>query len=206
MAEFVHAANCAIEAGLDGVELHAANGYLLHQFLAPSSNVRTDSYGGSPTRRARLVIEVAEAVSAAIGADRVGMRISPAHNIQGVLEEDPTDAAATYNALVDGIAPLGLAYLSVLGEPSSPLVQDLRARFGGPVIVNSGFSTVTGLDDVEKIIDGDLAELVAVGREYLANPDLAERWRTGAALNEPNPATFYGGAAEGYTDYPALGA
>jgi 2,4-dienoyl-CoA reductase-like NADH-dependent reductase (Old Yellow Enzyme family) len=204
VAEFVHAAECAIEAGLDGVELHAANGYLLHQFLAPSSNQRTDGYGGSPANRARLVIEVAEAVSAAIGADRVGIRISPAHNIQGVLEQDPTDVAAVYGGLVDALAPLGLAYLSVLGDPSSELVRDLRARFEGPVIVNSGFSQVTTLDEVERILDEDLADLVAVGREFIANPDLTQRWRTGAELNEPNPDTFYGGGAEGYTDYPTL--
>ncbi|HEX8489157.1 MAG TPA: alkene reductase [Propionibacteriaceae bacterium] len=204
VSEFVHAAECAIEAGLDGVELHAANGYLLHQFLAPSSNQRTDGYGGSPANRARLVIEVAEAVSAAIGADRVGIRISPAHNIQGVLEQDPADVAAVYGGLVDALAPLGLAYLSVLGDPASDLVRDLRARFDGPVIVNSGFSQVTTLDEVERILDEDLADLVAVGREFIANPDLTERWRTGAELNEPNPDTFYGGGAEGYTDYPTL--
>ena len=204
VAEFVHASRCAIEAGLDGVELHAANGYLLHQFLAPSSNQRTDSYGGSPANRARLVIEVAQAVAEAIGAERVGMRISPAHNIQGVLEEDPADVAATYGTLVDAIAPLGLAYLSILGDPASELVQDLRTRFGGPLIVNSGFASVTTLEDVQQVVDGGLADLVAVGREFLANPDLAERWQTGAPLNEPDTATFYGGGAEGYTDYPTL--
>jgi 2,4-dienoyl-CoA reductase-like NADH-dependent reductase (Old Yellow Enzyme family) len=204
VAEFVHAAECAIAAGLDGVELHAANGYLLHQFLAPTSNVRTDGYGGTPANRARLVVEVAEAVAAAIGADRVGIRISPAHNIQGVLEQDAADVAETYGSLVDRLAPLGLAYLSVLGDPASELVRDLRARFGGPVIVNTGFASVTTLEEVQHIIDADLGDLVAVGREYIANPDLAERWRTGAPLNEPNPDTFYGGGAEGYTDYPTL--
>jgi 2,4-dienoyl-CoA reductase-like NADH-dependent reductase (Old Yellow Enzyme family) len=204
VAEFVHAAESAIEAGLDGVELHAANGYLLHQFLAPSSNQRTDGYGGSPAHRARLTIEVAEAVSAAIGADRVGIRISPAHNIQGVLEEDAADVAETYGLLVDAIAPLGLAYLSVLGDPASDLVRDLRARFDGPLIVNSGFSSMTTLDDVRRILDADLADLVAVGREFIANPDLDERWRVGAELNEPDATTFYGGGAEGYIDYPTL--
>jgi N-ethylmaleimide reductase len=204
VGEFVHAAESAVAAGLDGVELHAANGYLLHQFLAPSSNLRNDSYGGSPANRARLVIEVAEAVSAAIGPERVGIRISPAHNIQGVLEQDADDVTETYRHLVDGIAPLGMAYLSVLGDPASALVQDLRSRFGGPVIVNTGFASVTTLADVQRILDQDLAELVAVGREYIANPDLAERWRSGAPLNEPNPDTFYGGGAEGYIDYPTL--
>ncbi|MFI5426156.1 alkene reductase [Aeromicrobium sp. UC242_57] len=203
--EFVHAARSAVEAGLDGVELHAANGYLLHQFLAPSTNQRSDQYGGSPENRARLTLEIAAAVADAIGGDRVGIRISPAHNIQGVLEEDPADVAATYGHLVDGLAPLGLAYLSVLADPTTELVKDLRSRFGGVVIANTGFAQVTDLDEVKQIVDGGLADLVAVGRPFLANPDLVERWRAGAALNEPNPDTFYGGGAEGYIDYPTLG-
>jgi 2,4-dienoyl-CoA reductase-like NADH-dependent reductase (Old Yellow Enzyme family) len=200
--EFVHAARQARAAGLDGVEIHAANGYLLHQFLAPSSNTRTDAYGGSPENRARLVVEVARAVAEAIGADRVGIRISPAHNIQGVLEEDAADVAATYGHLVEEIAPLGLAYLSILADPASDLVRDLRRRFGGPVVVNTGFSAVTDLDEVEEVLARDDADLVAVGRPFLANPDLPRRWREGLPLNEPNPQTFYGGGSEGYTDYP----
>ncbi|WP_292605166.1 alkene reductase [Nocardioides sp. REDSEA-S30_B4] len=202
--DFVQAARNAVEAGVDGVEIHSANGYLLHQFLSPVSNTRTDRYGGSPEARARLSVEVTRAVAEAIGADRVGIRISPAHNIQGVLEEDPADTRATYEALVDGIADLGLAYLSMLADPRGELTQDLRRRFGGPVILNSGFSEQTTFEEVEKLLIDDLADLVAVGRPFLANPDLAERWRTGAALNEPDPATFYGGGAEGYTDYPTL--
>ena len=145
-----------------------------------------------------------EWLEAAIGAERVGIRISPAHNIQGVLEEDAADTRATYEALVDGIADLGLAYLSILADPSAELTQDLRRRFGGPVVLNSGFSEQTTVEEVEKLLADDLADLVAVGRPFLANPDLAERWRRGAALNEPDPATFYGGGAEGYTDYPTL--
>lgn len=204
VADFVHASRCAIEAGLDGVELHAANGYLLHQFLAPSSNHRTDAYGGSPAARARLAVEVARAVADAIGPERVGIRISPAHNIQGVLEEDPADTAATYAALVDGIAPLGLAYLSVLGDPRSALVQDLRRRFGGPLMINDGFGSVTDHAAAQAFLDEDLADLVAVGRAVIANPDLVERWRTGAGENTPDQETFYGGDARGYTDYPFL--
>ncbi|MBC7594583.1 MAG: alkene reductase [Kineosporiaceae bacterium] len=202
--EFVHAAESAIAAGLDGVELHAANGYLLHQFLAPSANERTDKYGGSPENRARFSVEVAKAVVDAIGADRVGIRISPAHNVQGAIESDPDDVAATYGTLVDAIAPLGLAYLSILADPQTDLFQDLRRRFGGPVIANTGFSRVTDLDEVKEIIDGDLAELVAVGRQFIANPDLVKRWKTGAELNAPDGKTFYGGGVEGYTDYPTL--
>lgn len=204
--EFVTAARNAVDAGLDGVEVHAANGYLIHQFLGQSSNTRTDAYGGSPAAHARFAIEVTRAVAAEIGADKVGIRISPAHNIQGVLEEDAAFTTATYETLLDGIKDLGLAYLSILADPRSPLVADLRARFGGPVMLNSGFGDVTDLAAVESILDDDLGDLVAVGREFLANPDLAERWRTGAGLNEPDQATFYGGGAEGYTDYPTLAA
>jgi N-ethylmaleimide reductase len=202
--DFVHAARSAVEAGLDGVELHAANGYLLHQFLAPGSNERTDEYGGSPANRARLVVEVARAVAEAIGPERVGIRISPAHNIQGATEDDPADVEATYGALVAGIAPLGLAYLSVLADPSLELVQRLRKDFGGVLIANTGFADVTTRELAQALLDEDLADAVAVGRLFLANPDLPRRWQTGADLNEPDPATFYGGGAEGYTDYPSL--
>ncbi|SCF27781.1 alkene reductase [Micromonospora mirobrigensis] len=202
--EFVQAARNAVAAGLDGVELHAANGYLLHQFLAPSSNVRTDGYGGSPEARARLVIEVTRAVADAVGADRVGIRISPAHNIQGALEEDAADVAATYGALVDAIAPLGLAYLHALADPASDLIVDLRRRFGGPFIANDGFGSVTTRADAERILDGGLGDLVAVGRNFLANPDLPRRWEIGAPLNEPDPSTFYTPGPRGYIDYPTL--
>ena len=204
--EFVQAARNAVEAGLDGVEVHGANGYLLHQFLAPSSNERTDEYGGTPENRARLTIEVVRAVADAIGADKVGLRISPAHNIQGVLETDPEETERAYTTLVEGIADLGIAYLSILGDPASDLFQTLRKGFGGIVIANSGFGEVTDLDEVKQVVDGGQADLVAVGRPFLANPDLVERWRTGAELNEPNSDTFYGGGAEGYTDYPTLDA
>jgi 2,4-dienoyl-CoA reductase-like NADH-dependent reductase (Old Yellow Enzyme family) len=202
--EFAHAARCAVEAGLDGVEIHAANGYLLHQFLAPGSNERTDEYGGSPANRARFAIEVTRAVVDAIGAERVGIRISPAHNIQGATEEDPEDVEATYTTLVDEIAPLGLAYLSALADPSLELSQRLRKDFGGVFIANDGFSSVTTRESAQAVLDDDLADAVAVGRLFLANPDLPARWRSGAALNEPNPDTFYGGGAEGYVDYPFL--
>jgi N-ethylmaleimide reductase len=206
VADFVHAARCAVEAGLDGVEVHAANGYLVHQFLAPGSNTRTDEYGGSPADRARFGIEVTRAVAEAIGPERVGIRISPAHNIQGATEEDPADVEATYTALVQGIAPLGLAYLSVLADPSLDLVQRLRKEFGGALVANDGFSSVTTREAAQALLDADLADLVAVGRLFLANPDLPARWQSGAELNEPDPDTFYGGGAEGYTDYPALSA
>jgi N-ethylmaleimide reductase len=204
VADYVHAARCAVAAGLDGVEIHAANGYLIHQFLAPGSNRRTDAYGGSPVNRARFAVEVTRAVAEAIGAERVGIRISPAHNIQGATETDPEDVEATYTALVQEVAPLGLAYISVLADPSTDLVQRLRKEFGGVLVANDGFAEMTTRESAQAVLDADLADAVAVGRLFLANPDLPERWRTGAALNEPDPATFYGGGAEGYTDYPAL--
>ncbi|WP_244927764.1 alkene reductase [Nocardioides sp. W7] len=201
---YVQAARNAVEAGLDGVEVHAANGYLIHQFLAPGANHRTDEYGGSPENRVRFALEVTRAVADAIGPERVGIRISPAHNIQGATEEDPADVAETYALLVEGIAPLGLAYLSVLADPKLDLVQDLRRSFGGVVIANDGFGEVTTREFAQEILDKDLADAVAVGRLFLANPDLPSRWQSGAELNEPNPDTFYGGGAEGYTDYPSL--
>ncbi|MCU1436218.1 MAG: NADH:flavin oxidoreductase, partial [Pseudarthrobacter sp.] len=156
MQEIVTGALNAIEAGFDGVELHSANGYLLHEFLAPNSNVRDDSYGGSPENRARFVIETVNAVVAAVGANRVGIRISPEHNVQGIAETDTADVRATYEVLVDSIAPLNLAYLSILHhEPSGELVQDLRTRFGGTFLVNTGFGVVTTREEaVALVADG----------------------------------------------------
>ena len=204
--EFAQAARNAVEAGLDGVEVHGANGYLIHQFLAPSTNRRTDAYGGSPANRARFAVEVVEAVAAAIGAERVGLRISPGNGANGAVEDDADDIEATYAALVAGIAPLDIAYLSVHTDPEQDLVKRLRKDFGGVLVANTGFAEVTSHEQARGIIDNDLADAVAVGRQFLANPDLPERWQAGAELNEPDPATFYGGGAEGYTDYPALSA
>lgn len=205
--EFVAAARRAIDAGLDGVEVHGANGYLLHQFLSPVSNQRTDAYGGSPEGRAAFVIDVTTAIAEAVGAGRVGIRLSPAHNIQDVAETDEADVRATYTALVEGIAPLGLAYLSVLhAEPEGELVQDLRARFGGAFVANSGFGRLTTKEEAVDIVARGKADAVAVGRLALANPDLVERWVGGHPENEPDPATFYAQGAVGYTDYPRLSA
>jgi 2,4-dienoyl-CoA reductase-like NADH-dependent reductase (Old Yellow Enzyme family) len=207
MQEIVTGALNAIEAGFDGVELHSANGYLLHEFLAPNSNLRDDSYGGSPENRARFVIETVNAVVAALGANRVGIRISPAHNVQGIAETDAADVRATYEVLVDSIAPLNLAYLSVLHhEPASELVQDLRARFNGTFLVNSGFGTVTTREEAASLIADGHADAVVVGRPAIANPDLARRWKESLPLNEPDPSTFYADSSKGYTDYPVYSA
>lgn len=185
------------------MELHSANGYLLHEFLAPNSNVRTDSYGGSPENRARFVIETVNAVVEALGANRVGIRISPEHNVQGIAETDAADVRATYEVLVDTIAPLNLAYLSILHhDPKGALVQDLRERFNGTFLVNTGFSEITTREEAVALVADGLADGVVVGRPAIANPDLARRWREGLPLNEPNAATFYADGAEGYTDYP----
>jgi 2,4-dienoyl-CoA reductase-like NADH-dependent reductase (Old Yellow Enzyme family) len=201
--EIVTASLNAIEAGFDGVELHSANGYLLHEFLAPNSNIRTDSYGGSPENRARFVIETVNAVVAALGANRVGLRISPEHNVQGIAETDTADVRATYEVLVDSIAPLNLAYLSILHhEPTGELVQDLRKRFGGTFLVNTGFGVITTREEAVNLVAEGHADAVVVGRPAIANPDPARRWKESLPLNEPDPSTFYAEGATGYTDYP----
>jgi len=201
--EFVRASRNAIEAGFDGVELHSANGYLLHEFLTPAANQRDDNYGGSPENRARFVIEVAQAVVDAVGADRVGIRISPEHNVQGATETDAADVRETYGALVDALSPLKLAYLSVLHKDAdSELVKDLRARFDGPFLLNTGFGVITTRDEAVSLVADGHADAVVVGRPAIANPDLARRWREGLPVNEPDQSTFYADGAEGYTDYP----
>ena len=201
VAEFVDAARRAVEAGLDGVELHAANGYLLHQFLSDSSNTRTDGYGGSAANRARFVIEVATAVAAAIGAKRVGIRISPGHGFNDIAE---TEIEQTYAELVDGLVPLGLLYLHIAEDPGTTYAEALRKQFGGPVITSTGFAGQSDRATAQDVVDSGAGDLFAIGRAFLANPDLVERLRAGAALNEQDSATFYGGAAKGYTDYPVL--
>ena len=202
---FAQAARNAIAAGLDGVEVHGANGYLVHEFLSPVSNTRTDVYGGSPENRARFAVEVTSAVAEAIGADRVGIRLSPQHGIQGVLEEDDADVRATYTALAEGLAPLGLAFVDILhAEPTGDLVQHIRRTAGAPFIANSGFSALTTRDEAIALVTQGHADAVGVGRAAIANPDLAYRWEQDTELNEPRPELFYGNGAEGYTDYPTL--
>lgn len=204
---FVAAARRAVDAGMDAVELHGANGYLIHQFLAPASNHREDEYGGSPENRARLAVEVVTAVAAEIGAERTGIRLSPEHNIQGALETDPAETMRTYRALAEGIAPLRIAFVDVLhADPTSELVQMIREVSGAPLIANTGFGIITTRQEAARLVADGLADAVGVGRAAIANPDLARRWREGLGENEPDPATFYSDGAEGYTDYPALDA
>ncbi|KAA1397804.1 alkene reductase [Aeromicrobium ginsengisoli] len=207
--EYVVAARNAMRAGLDGVEVHAANGYLLHQFLDPTVNLRDDEYGGTPQRRARFVVEVVAAIADAIGAERVGVRLAPGNPLNGMGEQPGEDLVDTYRAVVDGISNVGLAYLSVLvvsQEHFGPLVADLRERFDGPLMLNAPSAEPTSLETVENLLGDGLADVVAVGRSFLANPDLVERWKQGAPVNEADPATFYGGDHRGYTDYPVLAA
>jgi N-ethylmaleimide reductase len=203
--EFVQAANNAVAAGFDGVELHAANGYLLEQFLRPNSNQRTDAYGGGIENRARFVLEVANAVIQAIGRERVGIRLSPF----GVFNDMPPYAAMEedYTWLAEQLNTLGLAYIhlvdhSAMGAPPVPesIKATFRSLFKGALILSGGYDAARAEQD---LADGK-CDLIAVGRPILANPDLLARWKSGATLNPPDFNTFYTPGPEGYTDYPTL--
>lgn len=203
VAEHVRASQLAIEAGFDGVELHAANGYLLEQFLNANVNTRSDEYGGRAERRNRLALEVARAVVAAIGPARVGIRVSPygAFNATGAFD----GMEAQYLALARELGGMKLAYLhlvdhSSMGTPEVPAAfkAELRAAFGGTFIASGGFSR----ESAEQALEQGRGDLIAFGRAWLANPDLIERMQAGLPLNPPIPETFYTPGAKGYTDYP----
>ncbi|SHN44703.1 alkene reductase [Cryptosporangium aurantiacum] len=196
--DFRRAAAAAIDAGADGVEIHAANGYLIHQFLSDNANQRTDEYGGSAQRRIRFAVEVAQAVAAEIGAARTGIRIAPGNPFNDIIESNPRDV---YGPLLSALAPLDLAYLHLVHPGDEDLARTLRAAWPGTLIVNRGGADLqTRVADIE----AGLADLVSVGAMALANPDLPERLRAGATLNTPDRATFYGGDHRGYTDYPRM--
>jgi N-ethylmaleimide reductase len=204
VADFRKAAANAIAAGFDGVEIHGANGYLLDQFAKDGANKRTDAYGGSIENRARLMIEVAAAVSAEIGADRTGIRLSPVTPANDISDSNPQPL---FDYIVDELAKLNLVYIHVIegatGGPRDNAPFDygsLRKRFKGAYIANNGYT----LELANKQLDAGAADLIAFGKPFIANPDLVERFRRGAPLNEPDKATFYGGGAKGYTDYPTL--
>jgi 2,4-dienoyl-CoA reductase-like NADH-dependent reductase (Old Yellow Enzyme family) len=199
VADFRHAARSAIEAGADGVEIHGANGYLIQQFIAPSANTRTDEYGGSIANRARFAIEVATAIAGEIGADRTAIRLSPGIKVGGIDEGE--EGPALYRYLVAELDKLGLAYLHVLHADDEQLVGDIRALSKQPLIVNRPGRP---RDRIGADVASGLADLEAYGQLVLANPDFVARVKTGAALNEASRASFFGGAAPGYTDYPAL--
>ena len=203
--DYVQAAERAIAAGADGVELHAANGYLLAQFIAKGSNQRTDEYGGSIEGRNRFVVEVAAAVVAAIGAERVGIRLSPANGFNDI--DEGGESEAQYADLIPQLDALGLVYLHVIEtDPSAGFSARAQARelFSRTLVVNGGFGAAYDWDAYDKLVADGGADLVAIGRAYIANPDLPERLGAGAELNDADDATFYGGDAHGYTDYPAL--
>jgi len=202
--DFVKAAQNAVAAGFDGVELHGANGYLLEQFIRPTSNQRRDDYGGPIGNRARFVLEVARATAEAIGTSRVGIRLSP----YGVFNDMPPYAEmdADYTYLTEQLGKLGLAYLhivdhSAMGAPAVPeqIKQAMRAAFGRPVIRVGAYDAQRAQAD----LDAGRADLIAVGRDFLANPDLPARWQQGLPLNAPDFDTFYTPGEKGYTDYPA---
>ena len=186
----------AKEAGFDGVEIHAANGYLLDQFLRDGTNKRDDSYGGPVENRARLLLEVVEVVSRAFGAGRVGVRLSPAGAFNDMADSDP---AATFGFVAEQLGRRGLAYLHVF-EAGPFDYAALKQAFGGLYIANGGYDRIRAA----VALSTGRADLVAFGVPFIANPDLVERLQTGAELAEADRATFYGGDHRGYTDYPAL--
>jgi N-ethylmaleimide reductase len=207
VAQYRHAAAQAKAAGFDGVELHGANGYLIDQFLRDGSNKRTDAYGGSTDNRARLLLEVLEAVCPVWGADRVAVRLSPVQPFNDMRDADPK---GSFSRVVELLNRFGLAYLHLTemgndtpgaaGPWFDPL--ELRAVWRGVLMTNGGYDR----ERANAVLAAGRADLVAFGAPFLANPDLPARYRAGAPLNAPDQATFYGGSEKGYTDYPSLGA
>ncbi|MEU6662032.1 alkene reductase [Streptomyces sp. NPDC046821] len=205
IADFAAAAQNAIKAGFDGVELHGANGYLIHQFFAPNSNQRTDAWGGSPAKRTRFAVETARAVAEAIGADKVGFRISPGHPFNDVDESDAAETEATYTALVEALAPMNLAYLHQVGAAGQEeLTAKMRKTWPGTYILNPFTGKQPTGPDALALIEDGTADLIAYGAMFLANPDLPARLAQDGPYNTPDPSTFFGGDEKGFTDYPTL--
>jgi N-ethylmaleimide reductase len=208
--EFVSAARNAIEAGFDGVELHAANGYLLNQFLATNTNQRTDAYGGSLNGRIRFVVEVTEAVAAAIGAARTAIRVSPGHMFNDLIDANPLE---THRALLDALPTAAMAYVHVMlpnafspqlnnaGDPDAVLPA-LRPHVKGALLAAGNLT----LESASAALDSGLIQVAVFGRPFIANPDLVARFATGAPLAAPREALFYTPGPEGYSDYPPLAA
>jgi N-ethylmaleimide reductase len=203
--DYVTATRNAMAAGFDGVEVHSANGYLLHEFLASNTNQRTDEYGGGIANRARFLFEVMDAVLGEVPAGRVGIRVSPLFTLNGIADANP---AETYRYVSEHLSRRGIAYLHVAdtdvmrgaAPQMAQMLSFTRGKFDGVVMLNGAYTPERAREALRNN-DGDC---VAFGRLYLANPDLPARIRQGGPYNEPNPATFYGGGAEGYTDYPTL--
>ena len=203
IAGFRKAAENAKAAGFDGVEVHGANGYLLDEFLRDGANKRSGPWGGSVENRARLLLEVVAAVSAVWGSDRVGLRISPLNSYNNMIDSDPMGLTSW---LATRLNDYGLAYLHVmrgdfLGQQSGDVMTPVRAHYRGVLVANMGYDG----DEAGRLIAAGKIDAVAFGTGFLANPDLPARIAAGAALNAPDPATFYSQGAQGYIDYPALG-
>jgi N-ethylmaleimide reductase len=201
LAEYAAAARNAIAAGMDGVELHCASGYLINQFLNPASNQREDDYGGSPENRIRFPVAVLRGLAEAIGAGRVGLRISPGNSYNGM---DPTDPAATFVPFLAAVRELGLAYCHVvdMGLEGLDTLAMVRSAFGGAVIANNNLKPASAA----VLLAEGRAEAVSFGRAFIANPDLVERIAADAPLAKPDYTLLYTGEERGYTDYPTIGA
>jgi N-ethylmaleimide reductase len=192
------AARRAIEAGFDGVELHAGAGYLPMQFLSSGTNLREDAYGGSVARRVRFVVEVLEAMTGAVGADRLGLKVTPEMAFNDLTDDDPL---ATYFTLMSAIRPLRLAFLEMAPGPGSVVTHaHMRPRFGGAYFAGVGFDPASA----QALLSAGEADAVLFGKLFIANPDLPRRIAQGAALAQADPTTFYAGGARGYIDYPCL--
>ena len=204
--DYERATRNAVAAGFDGVQIHAANGYLIDQFLRDNANFRTDAYGGAPENRVRLLREVTERVAGVIGADRTGVRLSPNGNSQGVKDSNPE---AVFIPAAKALSEIGIAFLELrepgpngtFGRSEQPrLSPEIRQAFSGPLVLNSDFLG----DSAQAALDSGVADAVSFGRTFLANPDLPARLEKGAPLNPDDMATWYSQGAEGYTDYPTL--
>jgi N-ethylmaleimide reductase len=199
VAQFAGAARNAHQAGFDGVEIHAANGYLIDEFLRDGSNHRIDAYGGSIENRSRFLTDIVDAVAAIWGKDRVGVRLSPASSLNSMSDSDPQ---GSFGFIANKLGDMEIAFLHVdeTADHASFDWRSFRASYKGIYVANSGYD----YERATTAIESDYANLVSFGRLFLANPDLVERFRRGAPLNDPDRSTFYGGDHHGYTDYPSL--
>jgi N-ethylmaleimide reductase len=210
VAQFERAANNAKSAGMDGVEIHAANGYLIDQFIESGTNKRTDAYGGDLIHRMRFLVEVVDVVTAVWGPELVGVRLSPLSTFNDIHDSDPE---TTFSRTAERLNPYRIAYLHLVNpaktaleegrepdERSLGMIDLIRERYHGKLIVAGGFDR----DTAEEWLREGRADLIAFGRKFLANPDLPQRLRRGETLNREDPETYYGVGAKGYTDYPTL--
>lgn len=203
--DYVHAARCAREAGFDGVEVHAANGYLIDQFIQSGTNTRDDDYGGSAAKRAQFLFEVIEAVAGVWEYDAIGVRLSPCGQFNDMSDED---VETTFSTVIAGLNRYHLGYLHMVeqfpgsetNEEERAILKRLRGEWNSIYIANGGFDKETG----EEYIQSGAADAIAYGRPFIANPDLVDRFKHDVALNDVDESTFYGGGEEGYTDYPTI--